>query len=94
VILQVGSALQAHSMHLSLVSPAAPRAGPATVARKMTSLGRQRVIFSAAGGRSGGRTRWALLTGYTFGHDTIGYLGFIAAVTRTAEQRSFGGAGL
>ncbi len=50
-----------------------------------------------AGGRSGGRTRCALLTRYAFGDDTcntIGSRGFIAAVTRTAGPPSFGGAGL
>ena len=60
-----------------------------------TSLGRQRVILgSAAGERSrgpGGRTRCALLTRYAFGDDTIGSRGFIAAVTRTAGPRPFGG---
>ena len=54
-------------------------------------------LDSPAGGRSrgpGGRTRCALLTRYAFGDDTIGSRGFIAAVTRTAGPRPFGGAGL
>ncbi len=58
-------------------------------------LGPARAILGrAAGGRSGGRTRCALLTRYAFGDDTIGSRGFIAAVTRTAGPRPFGGAGL
>ena len=73
-----------------------------TVPRARTSLGRQRAILGrAAGGHSGersggpgGRTRGALLTRYAFGDDTIGSRGFIAAVTRTAGPRPFGGAGL
>ncbi len=55
------------------------------------------VLGSAAGGRSGGpcgRTRYALVTRYAFGDDTIGSRGFIAAVTQTAGPRPFGGAGL
>ncbi len=36
----------------------------------------------------------ALLTRFSFGDDTIGSWGFIAAVTRTAGPRPFGGAGL
>jgi hypothetical protein len=51
----------------------------------------------AAGERSGGpngRTRCALPTRYAFGDNTIGSRGFIAAVTRTAGPRPFGGAGL
>ncbi len=39
-------------------------------------------------------TRCALLTRYAFGDDTIRSRGFIAAVTRTAGPRPFGGAGL
>ena len=62
-----------------------------TSPRMRTSLGRQQAILgSAAGGRSGGpggRTRWALLTRYAFGDDTIDSRGFIAAVTRTAVCR-------
>jgi hypothetical protein len=69
------------------------------VPRARTSLGRQRVILGrAARERSGGpgvRTRCALLvTRYAFGDYTIGSRGFIAAVTRTAGPRPFGGAGL
>jgi hypothetical protein len=68
------------------------------VQRTRTSLGRQRVILGRAAGersrRPGGRTRCALLTRYAFGDDTIGSLRFIAAVTRTAGLRPFGGAGL
>jgi hypothetical protein len=59
-----------------------PLSASRTVQRARTSLGRQRVILGrAAGGRSGGRTRCALLTRYAFGDDTIGSRGFIAAVT-------------
>jgi hypothetical protein len=69
-----------------------------TVPRARTSLGRQQAILgSAAGERSrgpDGRTRCALLTRYAFGDDTIGSLGFIAAVTRTTGPRPFGGADL
>ncbi len=92
------------TMEHSRVSRAAPRAGPAMVARKCgpaglprarTSLGQHRVVLGrAAGGPSGGRTRCALLTCYAFGDDNIGAQGFIAAVTRTAGPRPFGGAGL
>ncbi len=71
------------------------RAASRTVPRARTSLGRQQAILgSAAGGRSGGpggRTRFALLTSYAFGDDTNGSRGFIAAVTRTAGPRPFGG---
>ncbi len=92
----------------SIVGSVGPLYGPAgnghthvrasrTVPRARTSLGRQRAILGrAAGGRSGapsGRTRWALLTSYAFRDDTIGSRGFIAAVTRTAWPRPFGGAG-
>ena len=42
----------------------------------------------------GGRTGCARLTRYAFEDDTIGSRGFIAAVTRTARPRSFGGEGL
>jgi hypothetical protein len=50
-----------------------------------TSLGRPQVILGrAAGRRSGGRSKCALLTRFAFGDDNnIGSLGFIAAVTRT-----------
>ncbi len=47
----------------------------------------------APGGRAGGQIRCALLARYVYGDDTIGSLGFIAAVTRTTGQRPFGGVG-
>jgi hypothetical protein len=60
-----------------------------------TSLGpTQDIMGSADGRRTRGRTRCAVLTHYTYGDYTIGFRGFIAAVTRTAWQRPFGGAGL
>jgi hypothetical protein len=75
-----------------------PQASAGQPDRPETSLGRQRAILGrAAGGRSGGpdgRTRCALLSRCAFGDDTIGSRGFIAAVTRTAGPRPFGGAGL
>jgi hypothetical protein len=71
--------------------PAASRAVP----RAGTNLGQPRDIMgSTTGGRAGGRTRCALLTRYAHGVDTISSWGFIAAVTRTARLRSFGGVGL
>ncbi len=54
----------------------------------------QVIVGSERSGGPGGRTRCALLSRYSFGDDTIGSRGFIAAVTRTAGPRLFGGAGL
>jgi hypothetical protein len=71
------------TMEHVLASPDALRAG--------TRLRRSRDITGSA---AKGRTRWALLTRYTFGDNTIGSRGFIAAVTWTTWPRAFGGAGL
>jgi hypothetical protein len=94
----------------SRVSRAAPRAGPATVARNCGPAGPPRGRGSAWADNESSwaappedvpesrgpcrRTRCALLPRYAFGDDTIGSRGFIAAVTRTAGPRPFAGADL
>jgi hypothetical protein len=90
--------IEPHVRQWSIVRSVGPLYGPGRqrlhagrlIPRNRTSLGRPLVILgSAVGGRSGGRTRCALLTRYAFGDDTIGSRGFIAAVTpsRTAVRQ-------
>ena len=70
------------------------RAGRAALRARM-NMGRSLARDITVTGRAAnlkGRTGWALLGRYIIGEDTIGSRGFIAAVTRTAGPRSFGGA--